>query len=96
MLANWGSRDCRHSSSGLPLDDASVPRDARTLSTARVTSSSMGECSPHEGGSPGQWQVEGQRPGVETSGYGENHRSGVSGPAGGRGRNHASDSHDGG
>lgn len=39
---------------GLPLEDASVPRNASTFSTARVIPSSMGECSPHGRGSPGQ------------------------------------------
>uniref|UniRef100_A0A8W8MHM4 Uncharacterized protein n=1 Tax=Magallana gigas TaxID=29159 RepID=A0A8W8MHM4_MAGGI len=56
----------------------------KTLSTARVTPGSMGEGGPHGGGSPGQEQVQvdGQRPGVETRGYGEHQGIAVSGPVG--------------
>lgn len=80
---------------GHPLADASVPRVVNTACTVWVTPSSIGEISPHGGGSPGQGQIKGQRPGVETSGYGEHQRIVVSDPggAGGSGGNHASDSH---
>lgn len=80
---------------GHSLADASVPRVVSTVSTARVAISSMGKGSPPEGGSPGQEQAKGHRPGVETSGYGEHQGMVESDPrnAKGSGESHVSDSH---
>lgn len=57
--------------------------------------SSMGKGSPPEGGSSGQEQAKGHRPGVETSGYGEHQGMVESDPrnAKGSGESHVSDSH---
>lgn len=55
----------------------------------------MGKGSPPEGGSPGQEQAKGHRPGVETSGYGEHQGMVELDPrnAKGSGESHVSDSH---
>lgn len=77
--------------------NASVPRVVGTVSSAQVTPSSMGEGSPHEGGSPRQVQTKGRPSVVETSGYGGYQGIVVTDPgnahARGSGVSQASDSH---